>query len=142
MSWFALVPWSTLEAVFFILMGLGAAWAGMYVAHFNRTAAPNPDPDIPLDPDAPPTRRWSPTQAWLWRFAWITIGLGLNCLGLTALRYSKGEYIVVAPKAPLIDHVIWISSFVCLGGGFALLYALAMASTVRARRAHREDVGS
>lgn len=139
-SWFARVPWSALEAVSFMLMGLGAAWAGMHVAHINRASAPNPD--MPLDPDIPPTRRWSPTETWLWRFAWITIGLGFNCLGLTALRYSKGQYIVVPPNAPLIDHVIWLSSFVCWGGGFALLYALAMTSTVRARRTRREDVGS
>ncbi len=139
----AFVPWSTLDAVFLMLLGLGAAWAGLYVAHANSVAASHIDefnPDA-TNPGAPPARRWSPAEAWLWRFAWMVGGLGFICLGVTALHYTKGQYIEVPGNVPLIDRVLWVSSFVCIAVSFAALFAGAMIVSAHERRTRREKAG-
>jgi hypothetical protein len=125
------VPLSTWEAFFFMLIGLGSAWAGISRVRANRSPVPDGDEQV--------RRPMSLTEIWLWLTASVIGGVGLLLLGLTTLRYAKGQYIVVPASAPLIDRVMWILAIVFMCGNFALLYALAWVRRAHERHSPRAD---
>lgn len=92
------MPLSALGATFFLLLGLFSAWVGVYMAHPGRSAV--------YDCDGQLQRRTSPTEMRLWLIAWMTMGLGWVCLGVTILRYANGHNVSVPTSAPLIYHLI------------------------------------
>lgn len=113
-----------------LFLGLYSVWAGLYVAHVARSAAPTSE--------APPALHWSRAAIWLWRIAWTTIGLGFGCFGLTALRDTHGIFISVPATAPLVDQVIWVFGIVCVLGGFFLFLVWLTVLSVQNRRESRE----
>jgi hypothetical protein len=45
------------------------------------------------------------------------MGLGFVGMGVTVVLHTQGSSVDVPAGAPFIDHVIWITSVVCLLGG-------------------------
>lgn len=126
---------SVVGGLSFLLMGLGAAWIGVYSARLSRSAVYSRDGH--LQP------RWAPTERRLWLIGWTTMGLGFVCLGVTVLRHSKGQHIVIPASAPLIDRVIWGLFWICLVGGWTMLFVSAImiqtAEKQRARHEHADE---
>jgi hypothetical protein len=95
----AFVPWSVLAGIFFLLMGLEAAWIGVYRVRFDRFP--------PRGCGVDPRLAMSPVEMGLWLIAWTTMALGLVCLGVAVLRYAKGTFVSVPASAPLINQIIF-----------------------------------
>jgi hypothetical protein len=110
-----------------MLLALVAAGVGVLGALWPERF---PVPHYVDDPPQPVT----PAEQGLWNIGWVVMGLGVFCLGMTTLRYSRGQFIVVPASAPLVDHIIWGLFFVCFLGGFAVMGTGLWIRRLHARR--------
>ncbi len=123
-------PWPLCAGLFSILIGLLAGWlAVFYPRTYGRTIAVAGSPRS--------RSSMTPTEARVWLILWTVMGLSLVGIGVTTMRHTQGNYVVVPASAPFIDRAIWVASNVCLFGGVCVLVAWALTVPARARRERR-----
>jgi len=116
---------STRGGIFFIVMGAGC----VLLVVMARSIRPPKRQDMP-----PETlrRRWRLILTF-WSIAWLLMGLGWVCFGVSILRYAVGSFVVVPPSAPLFDRIVYDLGFVGVFGGLIMLYIWTLMYSVLKR---------
>ena len=64
---------------------------------------------------------WPLSMLRLWLIGWAMGGMAFVCLGVTSLRYAKGDYVSLPTSAPFIYKVLWVLVPVGMIGFFVAL---------------------
>jgi hypothetical protein len=102
------------EAIIFLLMGLSSIWLGVYLVRSDQAIERATSRQVQL--------RKSLAERRLWLVAWVMMGIGWICFGITVPRYTRGQTVSVPPSAPLSDQLIWMLAFIGILGGFGVLF--------------------